>query len=127
MTKIFLGFSALAWAGYGAFCFFQPGYLSEAAGVAAASRTGLVELRAMYGGLQIAIGILAAVGLAHRAFERPALVALGFLCAGLGASRTIAAALEAEASAYTVFAILFELASAAIAARLLTVDNAARR
>jgi len=120
MARILLGLSALAWLGYGAFCFVQPGFLSGAAGVGASSTTGTVELRAMYGGLQMAIGVLAAMGLVRTRFEGTALLVIGVLCAGLGSARLIAAISVPNGSAYTVFAIGFELVTAALVAWLLT-------
>ena len=74
----FLIFSAIIWLPYGLYCFFQPGSLAEAAGVVATIPTATTELRAMYGGLQMAIGALALVSLARprlariRRFSRPA-------------------------------------------------------
>ena len=120
MARVFLGVSALVWFGYGAYCFMQPSYLGDAAGVTAASSTGIVELRAMYGGLQMAIGALAAAGLLRVSLERPAVIALGFLCVGLGSTRLVAALGAADSSVYTVGAVMFELGCAAIAARILT-------
>jgi hypothetical protein len=52
IPRIFFALTALVWLPYGIFCFFQPGYLAQAAGVTATSATGTIELRAMYGGLQ---------------------------------------------------------------------------
>ena len=54
--RIFLLVSTLVWLPYGIYCFFAPGFLAGAAGVAALSPTGRTELRAMYGGLQAGIG-----------------------------------------------------------------------
>lgn len=120
MARILLGLSALVWFGYGAFCFMQPGFLAGAAGVGASSATGTVELRAMYGGLQMAIGVLAAMGLMRRRFERTALLVIGVLCAGLGSARLIAAISVSDVSAYTGSAVGFELATAALVAWLLS-------
>jgi hypothetical protein len=55
-ARIFLGLSALIWLPYGLLCFFQPAGLAESAGVTFTNATGATELRAMYGGLQAAIG-----------------------------------------------------------------------
>jgi hypothetical protein len=118
-TRIFLGLSALVWLPYGIFCFFQPGYLGEAAGVTIGSTTGSIEIRAMYGGLQAAIGVLAALAIFRPDWVRPALVLLLFLPAGLGTARLLGAALEGEVSAYTGFALLFEFSSVTVAAWLL--------
>lgn len=117
-VRIFLGLSALVWLPYGIYCFAQPGYLEGAAGVAALTATGSVELRAMYGGLQVAIGALALGGALGEALRRPALVALAFLCAGLFLARAVAALGAGAPSGYTAFALGFELVSAALAAAL---------
>ena len=122
--RIFLGLSALVWLPYGIFCFFQPAYLEGAAGVAIGSTTGSIELRAMYGGLQAAIGVLAALALFRPDWVRPALVVLLFLTAGLGTARALGAGLEGEVSAYTGFALVFEFASAFAAAWLLRSGSA---
>ena len=55
-TRIFLLLSALLWLPYGIYCWLHPSALAEAAGVAFQSPTGSTELRAMYGGLQAALG-----------------------------------------------------------------------
>ena len=117
--RAFLALATLIWLPYGIFCFFQPGFLADAAGVSAAGATATTELRAMYGGLQAAIGVLAALAFARPSLRRPALVMLLVLCTGLGVSRLLGATLDAGFSAYTNVAIVFELGSAAIAAWLL--------
>jgi hypothetical protein len=71
-ARIFLGLSALVWLPYGIFCFFQPGYLGEAAGVTIGSTTGSIEIRAMYGGTQAAIGALATLALFRAEWVRAA-------------------------------------------------------
>jgi len=116
----FLVVSALIWLPYGIFCFFQPGFLEGVAGVKALSVTANIELRAMYGGLQSAIGVLAALAVMREDLRRPALLTLGFLTAGLGLSRLSGAALDGEISLYTGSAIAFELISAAVAAWILS-------
>jgi hypothetical protein len=111
-TRIVLALSAVIWLPYGVYCFFAPDALAGIAGVTAGSTTGSIELRAMYGGLQLAIGALAGAGALRAALERPALVALAFLCAGLFLARTAGALFEGELSAYTASGLVFELGSA---------------
>jgi hypothetical protein len=115
-ARNFLIVSTLIWLPYGVFCFFQPGFLEGAAGVRAISTTATTELRAMYGGLQAAIGVLAALAVLREDLRRSALIAIGFLTAGLGLSRLGGAVLDGEVSSYTGSAIAFELISAAVAA-----------
>lgn len=44
MPRIFLGLQALLWLPYGVFCFFQPAFLGEAAGVTIGSTTAIFSL-----------------------------------------------------------------------------------
>lgn len=118
-TRVFLGLNALLWLPYGLYCLLDPGFLAEAAGVAASSTTGTIELRAMYGGLQAAVGALAALAVLRASWVRPALAMLAFLCAGLFLGRALGAGLGGELSLYTTLALGFELLCALLAAALL--------
>jgi hypothetical protein len=123
-TRIFLALSALVWLPYGLYCFAAPQALAGSAGVAFQSPTGSTELRAMYGGLQAAIGALALLGALRPTHRRPALVALAFLTVGLGAARLSGLALDGGLSAYTGIALAFEWGSAAAAGVLLAGGRA---
>lgn len=114
-TQIFLGLNALIWLGYGVFCLVRPSFLDGAAGVAARSETGIAELRAMYGGLQAAIGALCFLGMMAPAWTGHALVTVGFLVAGLASFRLLAVAIGGGLSGYTIGALVFEIPSAAAA------------
>jgi hypothetical protein len=123
-TRIFLVLSALLWLPYGVYCFAQPGSLAEAAGVAFQSPTGSTELRAMYGGLQIAIGALAGLAAWRAALARSALLAIAFLTAGLGSARLLGVALDGGLSSYTAMGLGFEFTSSAVAIALLSRSEA---
>jgi hypothetical protein len=125
VARIFAGLMGAAWLGYGAWCFVQPEYLREAAGVAFVSATGNVDLRATYGGLQMAIGALLLGGALRVGATRQVLLVYGVLCAGLGSARLVGALLEAQWSAYTLSAVCFELGS--LAAVLLLLPRAGAR
>ena len=86
-TRIFLVSLRIALASLRRLLLPEPGSLAEAAGVAFQSPTGSTELRAMYGGLQIAIGALAGLAALRASLARPALLAIAFLTAGLGSAR----------------------------------------
>jgi hypothetical protein len=118
-TRIFLALSTLLWLPYGLYCLLRPASLAAAAGVAFQSATGSTELRAMYGGLEAALGVLAALALRRSSLVRPALVAIGFLTAGLAAGRLVGVALDGGFSSYTAMALGLEAASALIASGLL--------
>ncbi len=118
-ARIFLGACAAVWLPYGLFCLLWPSFLEGAAGVSASTATGAVELRAMYGGLQAAIGVLCALGCISAPWRRHALVAVAFLTAGLGLARVAAVAAAGAPSSYTAGALVFELASAGLAVAFL--------
>jgi hypothetical protein len=119
MARIFFSLTALIWLPYGIFCFFQPGFLAEAAGVVATTTTGTVELRAMYGGLQAGIGALALAAALRPALVGPALVASCFLFPGLAVTRLIAGLASGEISSYTAGGLALEWASTIAAVWLL--------
>lgn len=117
-TRTFLGANALLWLLYGLYCLADPGFLRGAAGVASESPTGTTELRAMYGGLQAAIGGLALAALLRPSLVRPALVALAVLPAGLFSARVIGVAIDGGLSAYTAAALVLELTLTVVATAL---------
>lgn len=118
-TRVFLGLSALLWFPYGLYCLFVPGSLAEAAGVVAQTPTGTTELRAMYGGLQAGLGLLAGFAVFRASLVRPALIALVFLTGGLASARLLGVALDGGFSSYTAMGLGFELATVAVASWLL--------
>jgi hypothetical protein len=117
--RIFLALTALVWLPYGIFCFFQPGFLAQVAGVAATSATGTIELCAMYGGLQAGIGALALAAALRPALVGSALIASCFLFAGLAVTRLLAAIGVGELSSYTIAGLGLEWGSTVLAVWLL--------
>lgn len=114
-ARIFLAIFGLFSLAYGIYCFLQPGFLAEFAGVSALSTTGTVELQAMYGGLQTGFGALALFGALRPAYAPTILLATAFQCLGLGSFRLMGALSASEFSAYTSQGIAFELGSTLIA------------
>lgn len=119
LTRGYLGFSALVWAGYGLYCFFTPTALADMNVIAATSATGTVEIRAMYGGVQTAFGLLALVALFRPAMVTPALITLAFATGGLFTARILGAVMAANFSGYTVGALVFEALATALSIYLL--------
>lgn len=118
-VRIYLLLFGLLTAPFGIYCFVQPEFLAGFAGVAATSTTGTVELRAMYGGLQTALGLLAFVGAFRASYARAALLTAAFLCAGLGSFRLLGALMAGEVSYYSAQGMTFEFLAAIIAIVLL--------
>ncbi len=113
--QIFLILEALGWFGYGILCLLYPSMLIQVAGIQALSVSGLVELSAMYGGLEAAIGVIAFLGWQSAPRSRWALWSLVLLCGGMGSGRLLATLFHMHLSLYTAGALLFELGSALVA------------
>jgi Domain of unknown function (DUF4345) len=124
LARAFLGFCAVLWLPYGLYCLADPGFLREAAGIASESPTGSTELRAMYGGLQAAVGALALAGFLRRDLLRPALIALAALPAGLFTARVVGVIVDGGVSAYTAGALVLEATLTAAATVLLRREGA---
>jgi len=104
-------FSAIIWLPYGAYCFFQPDALLDAAGVSATTPTGTTELRAMYGGLQMAIGTHALVAIFRPRLVSGFLLSLVFLTGGLASTRLLGVLMDGGFSSYTGGGLSFEIVS----------------
>ena len=111
VARLFLGFQAIIFIPYGLYCLVQPGMLSDSAGLTATSVTGVIELQAMYGGLQTAVGVLCALAAVVERYRSGALMALLFIFAGLAVPRVSLALMNGEFSGYTTFAMIFESVS----------------
>jgi hypothetical protein len=85
----FLGFQGLVWTIYGAICLFYPQLLSTLAGLEQAHWSAGAEVRSMYGGAQMAIGVFALVGWRYRREHgRSAMIFFALLFGGLSVART---------------------------------------
>lgn len=119
MVRTYLIMAALAWTPYGLYLLFAPEALEGIAGVAAMHGAGTTELRAMYGGLQVAIGLLYVGALVRERFVVPVLNFTVVLCGGLLTGRVIGVLSEAGAlDAYNMGSLSFEAALGASAAWL---------
>ncbi len=107
-TKIFLGVNALLFIGYGLVCLAAPSVVADSAGLAMLNGDGAAELRAMYGGLQTAVGMLALAALLRSELQPPVLFVLAFLFFGLASARLLGAIVESGVGSYTFGALGFE-------------------
>ncbi len=119
MARAFLIIAGLMWIAYGLYMLFVPQALAATAGVSALNGTGTIELRAMYGGLEAAVGVLALWGGFAAGLRRAGLAALAFTCTGLGATRLISAVLAGEFSTYTIQGLCLEIPLSVLALWLL--------
>ena len=125
LRKIFLAVTGLAFAGYGLMCLFVPETVGDAAELGLASEVAVAEVRAMYGGLQLSIGVLSLLAIFRPALEKTALLSLCFLFAGLAGGRLFAIALASGAGAYNYAAFGYEAVSVLVAIALVRAGGSA--
>lgn len=127
--RVVLGLSALIWLPYGVYCFFVPEVLSgaDSAGIVASTPTGVTELRAMYGGLQAAIGALAIAALIRPRLASGVLLTLVFITGGLASARLMGLLIDGGFSSYTGGGLGFEIVSCAAALVALFEGGSLRR
>ncbi len=122
-TKIFLGINALLFIGYGLVCLVSPSVVADQTGLQLATGVASVEVRAMYGGLQTAVGLLCLAG--APGLQPGVLLAMVFLFFGLASGRMLGIAIDSEPGSYNIFALLFETVFAVISVALLARSRAA--
>ncbi len=119
LTRIFLALNTLIWLPYGVSCFLDPSSLVEIAGVGASTPTGSTEIRAMYGGLQAAVGVWASYAVWKPEASAAVLTGLVVFPSGLALARLSGALLDGAFSPYTLGALGLEVTLAGVAAFLL--------
>jgi len=110
LTRVYLGISGFGWAAYGLFCLICPEQLGNIAGLAATATSGTTEMRAMYGGVQTAIGIAALMGAFKTEHIVWSLKVQLMVYLGLFPARAIGAIVAGDASSYTLGALAMEAA-----------------
>lgn len=82
LQKFALTVAAAGFAGFGLVLFIAPGLL-ESAGVAAVTKSGSVELRAFYGGIELGLAAFFALAVKRPEWTFPALAALVLTMTGI--------------------------------------------
>lgn len=126
MARIFLVIAGLMWVVYGAYLLAVPQALAPLAGVSATSVTGTIELRAMYGGLEIAVGLFCLIAAFLPGMLFSGLLMMGLASAGFGITRLLSAAYAGEFSTYTRQGLSLELPLMLISAWFLFRQRSAR-
>ncbi|CAA0079057.1 Uncharacterised protein [Zhongshania aliphaticivorans] len=111
---IFLIYLMLSWFGIGAWLLYDPAALSSYAGVAALNATGEAELRAMYGGMELAIAAAVLFAILRPSWRCHVLFLNGVVAGGIGAGRLIGLVLAGDVSIYSLSALGFEISTVVI-------------
>jgi len=112
-ARIVLIGTGILFALYGLACLLDPGVPARLIGVELGSAAGPVEFIAMYGGLQLALGIYLAACGADQARALHGLAVLAAITAGLGIARSIGLA-RLGLDDYNLYAACYELGTLAV-------------
>jgi hypothetical protein len=124
LGKVLLWVSAIGFIAYGVMCLFSPALPTGYTGLSMNSGDALVEICAMYGGLQTGFGIFCLLGALRNDLYRPALLALVFLVGGLASARLFALVTSgATVGSYTYGAMVYEFTTAILAGLALRTSS----
>ena len=99
--KPYLIFTLMVWLPWGLICIFDTRAIAEIIGVTSVNPTGNTDIRAMYGGVQFSIGLMAALALYDRAYFKNLLFTLAFLGSCLALSRSYGIIVDGSGTLYT--------------------------
>ncbi len=115
VPRIILGLSALVYVGIGLAFIIAPESLLPRVNITAPSGTALTDVRAVYGGLDLGVGVLLAYCLMRNEIQT-GLVACTLTLGGLAIARIIGMTLDAAQDTITYGLLTSELVGAAMAA-----------
>ena len=114
-SRIILGFTGVAFAGYGVYCAIDLDLMLETTGSVFRTPAAAVEARAMYGGLQTGLGLVFINAAVNWRLTAYGLVVMFFVMGGLALGRALGIWLD-EGDEYNNAALIFEATSAVLAA-----------
>jgi len=124
-SRILLGLTGVAFAGYGVYCAYDLDMIVRLTGIAFRSPSAAVESRAMYGGLQTGLGLLFLNSAVNPRMTAYGLVAMVFVLGGLAVGRALGISIDGLDD-YNQGAVIFEGTSALLAAVAIWLERRAR-
>ena len=106
--KPYLIFTLMVWLPWGLVCIFDTQIIAEIIGVTSVNPAGNTDIRAMYGGVQLGIGLMAALALYDGAYFKNLLFTLAFLGSCLALSRSYGIVVDGSGTLYTWGVIGYE-------------------
>ncbi len=118
-AKIFLILQGVGFILFGLYCFFNPQAIVDILGAPSVSSGGIYEIRGIYGGVTLGIGLLALSGGLKADMRRTALFVLMAYTGGYGLARLAALPLDGIPDGTLLAASIFEITTALVCAYLL--------
>jgi len=116
-VKPYLIFNAMVWLPWGLICIFDLARIHDVIGVTSINPSGSTDIRVMYGGVQLAVGLMAALALYDGRYFKSFVHALAFMGCTMALSRTYGLVVDHSSTFYTWGVLLYE-ASAGVSAIL---------
>ena len=107
-SRPYIIFTLLVWLPWGLMCIFDTDIILEVIGVTSIHPTGNTDIRVMYGGVQVAVGLMAARALHDGRYFEKLLWTLAFLGSCMALSRTYGLIVDASGTVYTLGVVAYE-------------------
>lgn len=114
LSRPILAISGLAFGAYGVYCTANPYFAAEQIGYAMRNSSEVVEVMAMYGGLQIALGVIFLFCAVKQQWIIPGLACVAICTVCLASTRAMGISLHG-ADGYNLGALAYESTSAVLA------------
>ncbi len=114
-ARIVLTATGLMFFIHGLICFIHPATIGIESGLAMPTPGSLIEVRAEYGGLPMALGLFFLAAALQKIQIRTGLLVMVTALGGYASARIAAALITAEIDQYNATAIAYELTSASLA------------
>ena len=124
---VLLTLAGLGFLGFGTWLLIDPAGGLATVGIAAQSPAGLIELRALYGGLELGLGCFLLLCANWPEWRRPGLWAVVLGNGGIGLTRLAAIALSGVFTAFFAVALAWELGFTSLALWALSHRDAETR
>ena len=110
--RILLAVTGLVFFVHGLVCFIHPATIGLESGLAMPTPSSVIEVRAEYGGLPIALGLYFLAAALQKIEVRTGLIVMLTATAGYATSRILAVAIMGQLDQYNAAAILYEVTTA---------------
>jgi hypothetical protein len=110
--RILLAVTGLVFFVHGLVCFIHPATIGIESGLAMPTPSSVIEVRAEYGGLPIALGLFFLAAALQKIEVRTGLIVMLTATAGYATSRILAVAIMGQLDQYNAAAILYEVTTA---------------
>ena len=112
--RILLTVTGLVFFVHGLVCFIHPATIGLESGLAMPTPSSVIEVRAEYGGLPIALGLFFLAAALQKIEVRTGLIVMLTATAGYATSRILAVAIMGDLDQYNAAAILYEVTTALV-------------